>query len=201
MDEIFARLWQNITARLTGPMNLRLIIQPTVATILAIRAGLRDAHQDRPAFLWAVLWNPAHRRELLQQGWKDVGKVFLLAAILDVIYQLIIHRGVYSLELLITAVTLAIVPYVLLRGPISRIAKNGVRRQICHETSTDPMSRLLPVSFQALVSIKLLAHVVKNQLTARRTASPETTPQPARVDAHGRHMDHGCEILFPTNKR
>jgi hypothetical protein len=123
MDEIFARLWQNLYARLTGPMNLRLIIQPAVATILAIRAGLRDAHQNRGPFLWAVLWNPAHRRELLQQGWKDVGKVFLIAAILDLVYQLIVHRGVHILELLITAVTLAIVPYVLVRGPISRISK------------------------------------------------------------------------------
>ena len=41
MNEIFARLWQNLYARVTGPMNLRLIIQPAVATILAIRAGLR----------------------------------------------------------------------------------------------------------------------------------------------------------------
>jgi hypothetical protein len=123
MNEIFSRVWENLGGRLTGPMNLRLIIQPTVAMILAICAGLRDAHQNRPAFLWAVLWNPAHRRELLRQGWKDVGKVFVLAAILDVVYQLIVHRAVYSLELLITAVTLAIVPYVLVRGPISRIAK------------------------------------------------------------------------------
>ena len=123
MDDIFARVWQNLGARLTGPMNLRLIIQPMVATILAIRAGLRDAREKRGAFLWTVLFNPAHRRELLLQGWKDIGKVFLLAAILDVVYQLIVHRGVYTLELLITAVTLAIVPYILLRGLISRIAK------------------------------------------------------------------------------
>ena len=123
MNDIVARIWENLYARLAGPMNLRLIIQPTVATILAIRAGLRDAHQNRPAFLWAVLWNPAHRRELLRTGWKDVGKVFLLAAILDVVYQLIVHRRVYILELLITAVTLAIVPYILVRGPVSRIAR------------------------------------------------------------------------------
>lgn len=123
MNEIVVRLWHNITARLTGPMNLRLIIQPTVATILAVRAGLRDAHQNRPAFLWVVLRNSAHRRDLLRQGRKYVGKVFFVAVILDVIYQLIVHRGVYLLELLITAVTLAIVPYVLLRGPISRIAR------------------------------------------------------------------------------
>jgi len=59
----------------------------------------------------------------LREGWKDVGKVFLIATILDVVYQLIVHRGVYILEFLITAVTLAIVPYVLVRGPVSRIAK------------------------------------------------------------------------------
>jgi hypothetical protein len=59
----------------------------------------------------------------LREGWKDVGKVFLLAAILDGIYQLIVHRGVYILELLITALVLAVIPYVLFRGPISRIAK------------------------------------------------------------------------------
>jgi hypothetical protein len=123
MNDIFARIWENLNARLTGPMNLRFILQPTIAMIFAIRAGLRDAHQNRPAFLWAVLWNPAYRRELLRQGWKDVGKVLLLATILDVIYQLIIHRGVYILELLITAVALAVIPYVLFRGPISRIAR------------------------------------------------------------------------------
>jgi hypothetical protein len=60
---------------------------------------------------------------LLRQAWKDIGKVFLIALILDVIYQLIVHRAVYLLELLLTAVTLAIVPYVLLRDPISRIAR------------------------------------------------------------------------------
>jgi hypothetical protein len=123
MDEILARLWQNLYGRVAGPMNLRLIVQPAVATILAIRAGLRDARHDRPPFFWAVLWNPAHRRESLRQGWKDVGKVFVLAMILDVVYQLIVHRGVYTLELLITAVTLAIVPYILVRGPVSRIAR------------------------------------------------------------------------------
>lgn len=123
MEEILARLWQNITGRLTGPMNIRLIVQPTVAIILAIGAGLRDARQNRPPFFWALLWMPVHRGELLRQGWKDVGKVFVLALILDIVYQLIAHPGVYLLELLITAVILAFVPYVLVRGPINRIAR------------------------------------------------------------------------------
>lgn len=133
MDEILARLWRNLYGRVAGPMNLRLIIQPTVATILAIRAGLRDARQDRPPFFWAVLWNPVHRRELLRQGWKDVGKVLVVAMILDVVYQLIVHRGVYTLELLITAVILAIIPYILVRGPISRIAKMFDARSVMQQ--------------------------------------------------------------------
>jgi hypothetical protein len=131
MSEILTRVWQNLIGRFAGPMSLRLILQPAVATILAIRAGLRDARQNRPPFFWAILRNPSRRRELLQQAWKDVGKVFIVATILDVVYQLIIHQGVYVLELLITAVALAILPYILIRGPVNRFAKlaSGKRLQ------------------------------------------------------------------------
>ncbi|HEY7337895.1 MAG TPA: hypothetical protein VH639_23585 [Bryobacteraceae bacterium] len=122
MDELLTRVWENLIGRLTGPMNFRLIVQPAVATILAVRAGLRDARQARPPFFWAVLFDPGHRRELLRQGWKDIGKVFIVAAILDTIYQLSVHGGVYIGELLITAVILAVVPYIMIRGPVSRIA-------------------------------------------------------------------------------
>ena len=94
----------------------RLVLQPTVAAILGFRAGLRDARQKRPPFFWAVFFKATSRRELLRQGWKDAGRVFILATILDVVYQLIVHRGVYVLELLITVVTLAILPYILVRG-------------------------------------------------------------------------------------
>ena len=125
MAEILRRVWENLIGRSAGPLYLRLIVQPAVATILAIRAGLRDARESRPPYFWAVLTNPDHRRDLLRQGWKDVGKVFILALILDAIYQLIVHRGVYVLEMLITATALAIVPYLLVRGPVNRIRRGG----------------------------------------------------------------------------
>jgi hypothetical protein len=123
MNEMLQRVWDNLIGRTSGPMNFRLIIQPAVAIFIAIRAGLNDAREGRPAFFWAALSNRAYRPELLRQGWKDVGKVFILAIVLDSIYQLIVHRGVYVLELLITAAILAIVPYVLVRGPVNRIAR------------------------------------------------------------------------------
>lgn len=127
MPEIFERVWENLIGRLTGPMNFRLILQPTVAIVLAIRAGLADARQGRPAFLWAAITNPAYRPELLRQGWKDAGRVFVLAIVLDAIYQFIVQRRVYPGELLIIAFVLAIVPYVLVRGPVTR-----VRRRLAH---------------------------------------------------------------------
>ena len=130
MREILERVWENLVGRSTGPMNFRLIIQPTVAIVLAIRAGLADARQGRPAFLWTAITNPAYRPELLRQGWKDVGKVFALAVVLDVIYQLVVHRGVFLGELLIVAIVLAIIPYLLVRGPVTRIRKNRAHDQV-----------------------------------------------------------------------
>ena len=127
MDDIVSRVWENLAARPTGPMSIRLVVQPIVAGLLAIRSGLKDAREGRPAFLWAAVTNPDYRPELLRQGWKDVGKVFVLAIVLDAIYQLIVHRGVYVGGLLIVATTLAIVPYCLIRGPVTRIGRGLAR--------------------------------------------------------------------------
>jgi hypothetical protein len=137
MEDIFNRLWQNLLGRMNGPLNFRLIAQPAVATFLAVRAGLMDARLGRPAFVWAALTNPSYRHVLITQSWKDVWKVFALAVALDAIYQLMVNRGVYLLELFIVATTLAVIPYILLRGPVARIAKRvGHKHAKSREAST-----------------------------------------------------------------
>jgi hypothetical protein len=123
VEDIVVRGWEDFVHRSTGPMKFRFLIQPAVAILMAIRAGLKDAREGRPAFLWAVICNTGHRRELLRQVWKDVGKVFIVALILDLIYQIAVQEGVYALEWLLTAAILALVPYVLVHGPVSRIAR------------------------------------------------------------------------------
>ena len=128
MGDIFIRLWHNLMGRITGPMNFRLIMQPLVAAGFAIWSGMKDARAGRPAFLRTVVTDPAQRSALLRSGWKDVGKVFMLAVILDAIYQLIQLRTVHLLELLIVAPTLAFVPYVLLHSPITRLVGAFTRR-------------------------------------------------------------------------
>ena len=128
MDDVWTRLLEHMTDRVTGPMKFRLVLQPLMAMIFAIRSGLDDARAGRPLYFWALFTDPSHRAEMLKDGWKSVGKVFVLALVLDVVYQIIATRFVYPGEALVTAVLLAIVPYLLLRGPVNRIARTTSRK-------------------------------------------------------------------------
>ena len=58
----------------------------------------------------------------MREGWKDVGKIFVVAVVLDVICQLIVFRWLYPGEALLVATILAILPYLVVRGPVNRIA-------------------------------------------------------------------------------
>jgi hypothetical protein len=123
MEEFLARVWANIADRVGGPMTFRIILQPLMATLFAVRAGLKDAREGRPPYLWTVLTDSTQRAGLLHQGWKGIARIFFLAIIMDVIYQLIALRWVYPGELLIVAILLAVVPYLVLRGPVNRVAR------------------------------------------------------------------------------
>ena len=136
MDDILNRFWENVVFRTSGPINFRLVIQPVMATFLAVRAGIKDAREGRPPFLWTAIRNPADRPRLLREGARDVRNVFVLAAILDCVYQLAVQRGVYVLELLVVPTILAIVPYILIRGPVSRVARALRQRRGRGEWST-----------------------------------------------------------------
>ncbi len=128
MEELFARIYENLGARVSGPMHLRLYMQPIMASIFAIVAGLKDAKLGKPAYFWALFTQPKHRRDMLKDGWKSVGKVFIVAMLLDVVYQLIVQRWVYPFEVVLVAFILAIVPYVTLRGLANRAASFFMKR-------------------------------------------------------------------------
>ena len=121
MRDMLLRALMNITDRVGGPMTFRIILQPLMATLLAFRAGLKDAQNDRPPYLWTILTDPGQRGDLLREGWKSIARVFFLAIIMDVIYQLIVLRWVYPLEVFLVAILLAVIPYLLIRGPVNRI--------------------------------------------------------------------------------
>jgi hypothetical protein len=117
------RFVENLFSRLDGPLHFRLIVQPLMATTIAVIDGLKDAKAGKPAYFWALLSTPERRKQLVKDGWKRVGKIFIIAIILDVVYQLKVHSTVYPGETLMVAIVLAIVPYLVLRGPINRLVR------------------------------------------------------------------------------
>jgi hypothetical protein len=119
------RIIENLFARLDGPLHFRFIFQPLMASIFAVIDGVKDAKTGRSAYFWTLLFNPGHRKELVKEGWKSVGKIFILAIFLDVVYQWKVHSTVYPGEMLIVAFALAIVPYLVLRGPVNRLVRLG----------------------------------------------------------------------------
>ena len=129
MRDMLMRALMDVTDRVGGPMTFRIILQPLMAAILAFRAGLKDAQQGRPPYFWTILTDPSQRADLVREGWKSVARVFVLAIVMDVIYQLIVLKWVYPFELILVAILLAVVPYLLIRGPVNRIVSRLRRKR------------------------------------------------------------------------
>ena len=121
--EMLNRGIEQLFGRAIGPLNFRLVVMPTVVTLLAIRAGLRDAREGQPAFLWGIISDPSRRRQRMLAAWKDIARIFIVAIVLDTAYQLMVLRAFYVVQALIVAVACAILPYVLFRGPATRLAR------------------------------------------------------------------------------
>ena len=124
MEDLLSRIIENLVGRVSGPMKFRLILQPVMAAIFAIRSGLKDAKENKPPYFWAIFTDPDSRGDMIRDGWKSVGRVFILAIVLDAIYQFIVFRRFYPVEALLVAAILALVPYLLIRGPVNRIARH-----------------------------------------------------------------------------
>ena len=94
-----------------------------MALFFGIRDGLKDRGEDRPAYLWTIFTEPAERGYLPHAGWRAMVKVFVVALIIDGIYQFMVFRWFYPGEAVITAFVLAFVPYLLIPGPVNRVAR------------------------------------------------------------------------------
>jgi len=127
MEDLLLRIWENLLHRTEGPFHLRFYMQPSVSLFFAIRAGIEDAKQGAVPFLWRFLVSKGKRKAVAREGWEDVSKVFFMGIAFDVLYQLVVifkfgsQAYFYPFESIVVATALAIVPYFLLRGPVSRL--------------------------------------------------------------------------------
>ena len=130
MRDMIVRALTNLAARVGGPMTFRIILQPLMASIFAFRDGLKDAREGRPPYLWTLITDPSQRVDLIRQGWAAVGRVFILAIVMDVIYQLIVVGWIYPFETLTVSILLAVIPYLVLRGPVNRLVRSRQNKEI-----------------------------------------------------------------------
>jgi hypothetical protein len=121
--EAWGRFWHNLVDRPSGPMSLRFLLQPTMALIAAIKDGVKDAKTGRSPYFWTVLREPAERTARLSEGLVATAQIIVIGIVMDTIYQWKVLGTFYPLEALICALLLAFVPYLLLRGPVARIAR------------------------------------------------------------------------------
>jgi len=123
IQEILTRFWDQLIAQPSGPLAFRLILQPVMATILAVLDGLKDARSGRPPYFQAIVADPSQRAAYLREGLKRVSRVIIFAFVMDAIYQYLVLRRFYLGEALVTVFVLAVLPYLLIRGPVDRIAR------------------------------------------------------------------------------
>ena len=116
--------FEGLMIRIAGPMSFRLFLQPCMALFFSIRDGIKDAKENKPPFFWALFTSSEHRSEMIKTGWKSISKVFILTVILDLVFQYVQFGNVSRwLGAIVAGFVLAIIPYIILRGPVNRIAR------------------------------------------------------------------------------
>ena len=133
IQEILTRFWDQLIAQPSGPLAFRFILQPLMVTILATLDGVKDAREGRSPYTWTILTDPAQRTGYLREGLKRVGRVIVFALVMDAIYQFMVLRRFYPGEALVTAFVVAVLPYLLMRGPAARLARHWNRRGAAYD--------------------------------------------------------------------
>jgi hypothetical protein len=127
-SDVLSRIWRDIVDRPGGPMMFRFILQPAMALLAALHDGIKDATLNRSPYFWTVLSDPSKRVGRLREGFLSTARIILLGLGIDAIYQYKVLGTFYPGEAALVALLLAFIPYLLLRGPIARIARRWQTR-------------------------------------------------------------------------
>lgn len=123
--DFLTRFWTDLIERTDGVMTFRFYLQPTMALITAAIDGWRDARKGRSPYAWTLAHSATagERLALWREGITATARILLLGVAMDVIYQVRTFGGFnYPLEAFVLSVTLAFLPYLVLRGPFERLA-------------------------------------------------------------------------------
>jgi len=121
---LFSRQFlEELPARFTGRGRLRFILQPTIAILLGLRGGLRDARAGHPPYLFGLIFAGGRRRELLRSGLAAIRNLLAAGIILDLVFQLVLYRSVHPGAAVVIGPILICAPYALSRALSNRVAR------------------------------------------------------------------------------
>ncbi len=121
---LFTRqFFEDILARLSGPGRLRFLVQPTVATVLGCRDGIKDARSERAPFLWTLTFHTEHRREALRSAISALRDLVAMAILLDILSQFLIFREIHPGAALLVGPVLIALPYAVSRALTNRFTR------------------------------------------------------------------------------
>src|SRR4051794_19122389 len=112
MDWSVKSLVEELMLRLTsGPMRFRLIVQPSMALMLGIYDGLRDAKAGKPPLIWSIVFGIGDRRAHVKTLAIRLVRPIILASLADAIVQGLMFGHVRPLMALMVGTVLMALPY------------------------------------------------------------------------------------------
>ena len=119
--------WQGISDVVHGRGQLRLIVQPLIATIFGVRLGIADAKAGRAPFLWRLFISDGHKAKLAKDALREVLIPFCVAVVLDGILQYLTLQRVRPLAAIVVATVLIFIPFMITRALTNRIYRRTHR--------------------------------------------------------------------------
>lgn len=127
LADLAQRFWSDLVSRPNGPYGFRFLLQPTMATAAALFDGLRDARAGQAPYFWSLVHEPASRAARLTDGVRSLARLLVLGIVMEVAYQGTQFGAFYPMEAAVTVFALCFLPYLLLRGPVARLARRWRR--------------------------------------------------------------------------
>lgn len=112
---------EELPQRLTGPGRMRFIIQPTVALVLGVIAGRKDAMAGHPPYLYGFIFGSQSRKALLQSGLSQLRNLLAISVVLDAASQFLIYGQVHPGAALVVGPVLVCLPYAASRALSNRV--------------------------------------------------------------------------------
>lgn len=129
LQEILNRFWTDLMARPNGPYGFRFMLQPAMATLMALIDGIKDARTGRSPYFWTIINDSQQRAGRLHEGVKATTRILLLGLAMELLYQIPQFKTFYPGEAAVIIFVLCFLPYLLLRGPIARVARWWMSRK------------------------------------------------------------------------